>query len=169
MELLDLYNNRKEKLNKTWDRNSGETRPGEYKLSVHMWLMNSKNELLIQKRVATKNTHPNKWAFTGGAVDAGESSYEGAKREIQEELGLTINDLDLLISFRREHDFVDVWVAKIDVAIEDLKLLEEEVSEAKWASLEEIEKLMQEDKFVPALNLYYDLFKKLLYKNYINK
>ena len=28
-----------------------------------------------------------KWAFTGGAVDAGESSVEGALREVHEELG----------------------------------------------------------------------------------
>ena len=36
MELLDLYNNKKEKIGKVYDRDSGEPGRGEYKLSVHV-------------------------------------------------------------------------------------------------------------------------------------
>ena len=166
MELLDLYNNRKELKNKTWIRDDVEPPLGEFKLAVHMWIINKNNELLIQKRGSTKKTHPNKWAFTGGAVMASETSYEGAVREIKEELGIDVDDLDLLITFRREHDFVDVWVGKNNSKTENLVLSEREVSEVKWASLDEIEQLIKDDCFVPALNLYFDLFKKLLRKDY---
>lgn len=109
MEMIDLYNSKREKINKIWERKSEVEPPkGEYKLNVHTYLINDKNELLIQKRGSTLRRHPNKWNFTGGAVDTGESSFEGAKREVREELGIEVDDLELLLSFRREHDFVDV-------------------------------------------------------------
>lgn len=167
MEIVDLYNNRKEKLNKTWERQSEVEPPlGEYKLNVHTWLINDKNEFLIQKRGGGLKRHPNKWNFTGGAVDANETSFEGAKREVQEELGLDIDNLEFLLSFKREHDFVDVWIGRTNVKLEELKLSKREVQEVRWVNLEELEKLISENKFVPSLKLYYPLFKKLINKCY---
>ena len=103
MELLDLYDNKKEKIGKVYDRDSGEPGRGEYKLSVHVWIVNSKDQFLIQKRSENvKKT--GKWAFTGGAVDAGESSVEGALREVHEELGINVSkdEIEYFISFKRE-------------------------------------------------------------------
>lgn len=169
MELVDLYNSKRENLNKTWERSSDIEPPiGEYKLNVHTWLINDNYELLIQKRGANLKRHPNKWNFTGGAVDTNENSYEGAKREVKEELGIDVDNLELLISFRREHDFVDVWIGKTNAKIEDLDTSTREVSEVKWVSLEELEELMNNGEFVPSLKLYYPLLKKLLEKCYIN-
>ena len=42
MEVLDLYDGRKNKLNKTYIRNNGEPKVGEYKQSIHIWLINNK-------------------------------------------------------------------------------------------------------------------------------
>ena len=36
MEIIDLYNGKREKLNKTFIREEGEPEEGEYKLSVHV-------------------------------------------------------------------------------------------------------------------------------------
>lgn len=169
MELVDLYNSKRENLHKTWERKSEVEPPkGEYKLNVHTWLLNNKNELLIQKRGATLKRYPNKWNFTGGAVDTNEDSYDGAKREVQEELGIDVDNLELLISFRREHDFVDVWIGRTDVELEDLILSEREVQEVKWVSLDELEELMKNGDFVPSLKLYFSLLKNLIEKCYIN-
>ena len=170
MEMVDLYNSKKENLHKQWERRSTIEPPlGEYKLNVHVWFLNSKNELLIQKRGDNLKRHPGKWNFTGGAVDSDESSLEGAKRETKEELGIDIENLEYMLSFKREHDFVDVWIAKVDIDVKDLTVSEREVSEVKWVSLEQLEELMINNQFVPSLNLYYEIFKKLLYKCYINE
>lgn len=169
MEMVDLYDSKKKKLNKIWERQSEIEPPkGEYKLNVHTWLINDKNELLVQKRGATLKRYPNKWNFTGGAVDVNESSFDGAKREVSEELGIDVTDLELLISFRREHDFVDVWVGRTNVELTDLNLSNREVQEVRWVNLQELEDLMNNGDFVPSLNLYYPLFKKLIQKCYIN-
>lgn len=166
MEILDLYDSKKIKLNKTLVRESGEPLDGEFKLSIHLWIMNSKGEFLIQKRSADRKANPNKWAFTGGAVDSGEESYIGAIREANEELGIDLKseDIEFLLGFKREHDFVDVFIAKSDIDIKNVKIQEEEVSESKWVSPKELELLIENGEFVPAINLYYDLFKKLLNK-----
>lgn len=166
MELLDLYDNKKEKLHKVFDRNSGEPKEGEYKLSVHSWIINSKGHILIQKRNETIKRHPGKWAFTGGAVDAGESSLEGAIREVKEELGILTSkdEIEFFISFKREKGFVDVWLIKKDIDIKDISLQKEEVSTAKWVSLKELKQLIDNDEFVPSVKLYFELFARLLKK-----
>ena len=51
-------------------------------------------ELLLQHR-ATWSHHGGTWGTPGGALHAGESAEHGALREVQEELGLTPQDLAL--------------------------------------------------------------------------
>lgn len=165
MEMIDLYNKKRKKLGKTMERTE-EPKEGEYKLSVHVWFLNSKGELLVQKRNENLKRNPGKWAFTGGAVDSGETSEEGAIREIQEELGIKIDEdkMELLLSFKRERGFVDIWLVKDDVDIKNIAIQEDEVTEVKWVSIKELEELIDTDQFVKSIKLYYELFKKLLVK-----
>ena len=74
-------------------------------------------------------------------MDSGEESYQGAIREAKEELGIELNpkDVELLISFKREHDFVDVFIAKNNSNIKDIKNQESEVSESRWVNLLELD------------------------------
>ncbi len=166
MEIIDLYDARKQKLNKTMERSEGEPKDGEYKLSVHVWLLNSKGEILIQKRNEKLKRNPGKWSFTGGAVDTNETSLEGACREVKEELGIDVqeNEIEYLLSFKREKGFVDVWLVKKDVAIKEISLQAEEVAEAKWVNLHELIDLIEKGEMVASINLYFDFFLKLLKK-----
>ena len=166
MEIIDLYDSKKQKLNKTMERSAGEPADGEFKLSVHTWILNSKGELLIQKRNESLKRNPGKWAFTGGAVDTNETSLNGAKREVKEEIGIEVKDeeIEYLLSFKREKGFVDVWLVKKDIAIEDLKLQDEEVSEARWVSLKTLIELAEKGEMVNSVNLYIDFLVKLLKK-----
>ena len=63
MELVDKFNKRRESLNKTTER--FEKIEGEFCQYVHTWIMNDKNEFLIQKRSANKKIYPDKWSITG--------------------------------------------------------------------------------------------------------
>lgn len=55
--------------------------------------MNDKKELLLQKRSATKKSHPNFWDISGaGHIRAGETVTEGAIRELKEELGVEVKE-----------------------------------------------------------------------------
>ena len=46
--------------------------------------------LLITRRAARMRNHPGQWALPGGRLDAGETPVEGALRELEEEVGLTL-------------------------------------------------------------------------------
>lgn len=64
--------------------------------AVHLFLFNSKGELLLQKRSATKDRHPLVWdSSAAGHVDAKEAYEISAVRELEEELGIRA-DLKLI-------------------------------------------------------------------------
>ena len=64
---------------------------GNFHRTAHVWIMNDKKELLLQKRSATKKSHPNFWDISGaGHIRAGETVIEGAIRELKEELGVEV-------------------------------------------------------------------------------
>lgn len=79
-----------------------ETRSKCHKLglwhkAVALFIINSQNEVLLQKRSASKKMWPNLWDISaGGHVLAGEFGFEAIIREIKEELGSNINKDDIL-------------------------------------------------------------------------
>ena len=160
MELVDLLNNRKELTGETCERNA--VPEGKYRLSIHIWIVNDKNEILIQQRSASRKMFPNMWTNTGGACIAGETSIETVFRELKEELNVipNIDDLELIASYKRKKDYVDVWLLRQNINIKDLKFNDNEVQAAKWASIEEWKKLLIEEQAVKSSTNYF--------LNYIN-
>ena len=155
MELVDLLNNGKELIGETCERNS--VPEGKYRLSIHIWIVNDKNEILIQQRSASRKMFPNMWTNTGGACIAGETSIETVFRELKEELDITpsIDNLELIASYKREKDYVDVWGLKQNINITDLKFNDNEVQDAKWVTVEEWKKLLIEEQAVKSSTDYF--------------
>ena len=160
MELVDLLNNRKELIGETCERNA--VPEGKYRLSIHIWIVNDKNEILIQQRSASRKMFPNMWTNTGGACIAGETSIETVFRELREELNVipNIDDLELIASYKRKKDYVDVWLLRQNINIKDLKFNDNEVQAAKWITIEEWKKLLIEEKAIKSSTDYF--------LNYIN-
>jgi isopentenyldiphosphate isomerase len=66
---------------------------------VHILVFNTEGALLLQKRSATKDVAPGKWdTSVGGHVNPGEELIDAAKREMEEELGISDAPLDFLYS-----------------------------------------------------------------------
>ena len=69
---------------------------GDIHRTVHIWIINDNNELLVQKRSPKKDTFPNLWAIsTAGHVISGETSIFAALRELKEELNLNVKEEEL--------------------------------------------------------------------------
>lgn len=123
-------------------------------LVVAIWIQNQKGEFLIQKRSEQKD---GKWATTGGHPTTGQSSLEGIITEVQEEIGLDIS-YEHVILFDSNYDekvFCDLYYLNKEVDSEALVLQKEEVSEVKWATIEEIENLYRLHQFKKS---HYEMF-----------
>ena len=118
---------------------------------VTSWIMNEKGEILLQKRAATKERNPNKWAKTGGHVDAGESVEEAIKREVKEEIGIDVdkNQLKVIDIHKSKNPnnkyFAYNFIFIINTKLEEFRLQEEEVAEVKYFSIGELEQIKKEN------------------------
>lgn len=122
---------------------------GLWHKAVALFIVNSKNQVLLQKRSETKKLWPNMWDITaGGHVLAGEFGFEAIIREADEELGIKIDKQDITfvgsaITTNIKGDIVnnhfnEFYIVNKEVNECELTLKEEEVSDIKWIEKEEI-------------------------------
>ena len=85
-DIYDVYGNR---TGKTFVRGEPLS-DGQYVMVVDVWIVNSSDEILIQKRSLQKKDLPGTWATHSGCVLAGETSLQACIREPREEIGIQI-------------------------------------------------------------------------------
>jgi 8-oxo-dGTP diphosphatase len=163
MELWDLLDEKGISLNRTINRGQLLSE-GEYHLAVHIWIVNDKNEFLIQKRADNLMHMPGVWAVTGGSVISGEDSIKAALREAKEELGIDL-DMSKMIKINRmkkQDHFADVWIIKRNVSLEDLIIQIEEVSLVKWVNKKELLEMINTGVFHNYGPEYFNLLFKFI-------
>lgn len=105
---------------------------------------------------------------SAGHVAAGESSIQGAVRETEEELGIITKEEDYIYGgeyiCEETWEIGQVYLLKIDIELEDLKLQVEEVDEVKWLSFEDFKKLFYSNDFIPYDEEYRKMSIKLIQK-----
>lgn len=129
---------------------------GWYHNTIHLWLYNTKGEILLQQRSHKKAIYPLLWDVSvAGHIDAGETFIEAALRETKEEIGLQLNASDLQkIGTRlhqseykdgaiKDYEFHQVYISKTENAIYELTPQEDEVEALKFVSFSEFEELLK--------------------------
>lgn len=155
-EYLDILNEKGEPTgeSKTYD---DVHREGLIHRAAHVWFVNSKKQILLQKRASNKQTYPDYWDISAaGHVSADQTSLEGAQRETKEELGLSLSG-NVFVFLRTikdsmilnqgtyiNNEFQDLYVVRMDIEISQMHS-DGEVSELKWIEFEKF-KLMTKDK-----------------------
>lgn len=115
-----------------------------------VWIINSENKILIQKRSSQKKFAPNVWAMTGGSIIKGETALETLKRETMEELGvkLDVRNAIKIKRFRTDNVWIDEYIVRQDIDLRKVVLQKEEVTDVKYASIDEINELFENNKFI---------------------
>lgn len=137
MELLEVLNANGEPTGEILDKNIIH-KEGKYHKEVALILLNNKGEILLQKRASIKEIEPNKWAWHGGHVIAGESNIEAIIRETKEELGITLSksEIKLLVELKRDkmpnRQFTKAYYSICNLNTDDFDIQKEELSEVKW-------------------------------------
>lgn len=164
VEKWDILNEHGIPTGKVTVRGRSRLKAGEYHLVVHIWIISSYGKFLIQRRADNKKLMPGEWAATGGAAISGENSFEAAKRELFEELGISSNEDNLikLMRIKRRNSLLDVWAITVDIPQEDLVLQKSEVAEAKWVTKEQLSDMIATGSFHNYGDEYFEnMFEKI--------
>lgn len=158
-EYWDLYDENRSLLGKTIKRGDALAE-GEYYVCCEIWIQNTKGEFLITQR------HPDKkaggmWEFSGGGVLAGETTKQAAVRELEEEIGISIEEeeLTLVEVYKHKNYFMDIFTVKKDIDLQELTLQPEEVVNAKWVSDEELCRMIADKQIVWSVGMRYETYK----------
>ena len=153
-EYFDLLNENGERIGKTKLR-SEVHRDGDWHKAVHIWIINNKGDILLQRRCATKDSNPNMLDIScAGHLSAGDDSLTGAIRELKEELNLDVNkeDLEYIKTIKKSskytetfinNEFDDLYILRTDKKLEDMEYQKEEISEIMYVPYKEFKKMVQ--------------------------
>ena len=155
LELFDILNEDGSKTGVVKERGVAH-REGALHGTVHIWIVreNDKSgyDVLLQKRSDNKDSHPGCYDISSaGHISAGDEVMESALRELEEELGLSVQpeQLELFgtthVKFEaafygkifRDNEISSDFVYRQPVDIDKLNLQESEVSEVRWMDYEE--------------------------------
>ena len=118
MEIRDLYDINRNLIGKTIEKDD-KIPDNTYIMMVVIFIQNSNNDFLIQKRSLDKG---GKWASTGGHPKAGESSLQGIITEVKEELGIKINNPILFKQANGKNAICDLYYIKEDIDLTKIKI-----------------------------------------------
>lgn len=131
-------------------------RKGFWHRTVHVWVINSRREVLLQKRAAAKLTHPDLWDMAvAGHISTGETSLDAACKEVKEELGISLSPSDFTFLFTHKDEGIhhggtyidrelhDIYLVVKDIPIEDIVIEPSEVSKVKYLPLKDFFALVQ--------------------------
>lgn len=111
-------------------------------------IFNREGKILVLRRSGTALSNPGKWDFPGGDLEFGEDAIGGIIREIREETGLEVKNLNLFdveSHINKEGDFW-VTIAYIAKAVSDKVILSYEHDEFKWLTAEDFLELESSEK-----------------------
>lgn len=167
-ELVDVYNNKKEKTGKVVERKRGASlKKGEYVISVTCWIINKDGNILLTQRKLNKH-NGGKWEPTTGLVVSGENSLQGIVRELNEEIGIIINqsEIELIKEIVEERSnisfFRDIYLIKKDIDLKDLKYNDGEVIDAKYVTIDEFNSMILKNEALEYLKYFSNLYKEII-------
>ena len=144
MEWNDIYDEGRNLTGRVHKRGTHWKR-GEYGLVVCVWVYDGQGKLLMTRR-APEKSFPGTWENSGGAAKAGETSLQAIARELFEETGIRAaeEEFELIGSDRDKNIFYDFYCLKRQTPLTEIVLLPGETDAAKWVTLEEIHRMIEE-------------------------
>lgn len=109
--------------------------------ATYVLVFNARGEVFVQKRTATKDIFPSYYdVAAGGVVLAGEEYDVAARRELEEELGISNVPLTVLVDFLYEDDRSRVWGRAYRCTWDGPMTLQE--TEVEGGSFEPVERVL---------------------------
>jgi isopentenyldiphosphate isomerase len=117
---------------------------------TYVLVFNSRGELFVHLRAATKDVYPSHWdVAVGGVLAAGETFDQGAERELREELGVEAALLPLFPFRYSDERTVVQAIAYRAVHDGPFRLQPEEVVRGEFVAPEEVSPRAARERFCP--------------------
>lgn len=148
-EIWDILDERGNKTGMTMEAGK-KLLEGFFHLGVDIWIINSKSEILIEKRVPQKKNAKAVWSMIESSVIKGETSLQAIEREVHDELGVKLNmeNLELINHYKTETVWLDTYFIRQDIDLNDIVLKEDEIMEVKWATYDDVRELFEGKQFM---------------------
>ncbi len=132
---------------------------GLWHRAVDIIIVNSKHEILLQKRSMTKDLYKGYWATSSAGHVTYEDTYEETtQRELKEEVGVSTK-LERLFDFKKytgkDNEIVHVFIGKHDGPFKPDR---KEVEFVKFFTFDKINEMLKKEKFTPST---IEIFKRI--------
>ena len=170
MEIIDIVDENGIPTGETIERSIAH-RTGVRHRTTHIWIMRKQGEtiqILLQKRSKNKDSFPGCYDISSaGHIPAGDDFGESGLRELEEELGLRIDEKELIeCGLHRvftESEFhgipyVDNQISKVfllwkDIEVEELSLQTEEIESAMWMDFDKCKEAVRNQSIPTCINI----------------
>lgn len=159
MEYLGIYNDEGKATDKKVIRGEKlELEENEHIAVAIIFIENSEGKFLIQKASKEKGSY---FSSTGGHIDFGETPLSTIKKEVEEELGVNISNDEIIDLGYSNYGkpLIFLYYIKKDINLAEIILQKEEVDYVEYMTIDEINKLIEEDKM---LKSHAEMFKRVL-------
>ena len=132
-----------------------------YHIVVEVWTVIDNHMILMTQR------HKDKpwgllWECTGGSILTGETSLQGAIREVREEIGLAVTEgnLELVYNYIGDDSIYDVYVNySTKEEVQNIVMEEYEVIDYKIISISDFYAMLERNEIIPKLSYFSDLIR----------
>lgn len=135
----------------------GEKIPSKFRhIVVEIFVIHKDGSILLMQRDYSKPGYPGLWeSSAGGSVLKGESTIDGAKRELFEETGISVsdNELENLYYVIAETPIYKGYLCVTDIPKESIRLQEGETIAFRWVSKQEFLEIFHSDQYVSGLKI----------------
>lgn len=133
-----------------------------YRISS-LWITDTDGKILLAQRAFNKSHDPGKWGpAVAGTVEEGETYESNIIKETEEEIGL--KDIKPITGIKKRRKdkwnyFNQEFLLTLPTGFNDFKIQEDEVTEIKWFTKEELIKELQEnpDNFLKVIHERMDI------------
>lgn len=164
-EMIDVLNEQGEKTGKAATRSQIHKNGLRHRTS-HVFIINSKKEVLLQLRSKEAASNPSMWHLSaGGHIATGQTSLDAAESETREEIGLSLSKSDFIYigsaagredpsAPLRDNEFCDIFLVLKDVELSELQRQESEVADLRWISMQDFQQAIasRDPAFVPTMS-----------------
>ncbi|HBI16652.1 MAG: NUDIX family hydrolase [Candidatus Moranbacteria bacterium GW2011_GWF2_34_56] len=138
-----------------------------YRVSA-LWIINSKNQILMAQRSFNKKNNPGKWGpAVAGTVTEGEDYTDNIIKETQEEIGIDLHKylfekIEKIYIERSRKYFCQWYLFKADIEIEKFTIQENEVEKVTWIdkNIFEDELKLFPEKYIGSMLKHFEFLKK---------